>query len=74
MCVGLVPAVLQTVMSLSAICFVCAAEGSTPVEISAASFGSRTMIIPKRPLMTWFVEEWWCGWYQKIPGRSTLNS
>ena len=40
---------------------------------SAASFGSVTMIIPYSPLNTWLVEAWWCGWYQKIPGRLTLN-
>ena len=41
------------------------------------SFGSRTTIIPYSPLNTWFVFESpvgsWCGWYQKIPGRLTVN-
>ena len=40
------------------------AAGATPDACSAASFGSVTMIIPYRPLNTWFVDEWWCGWYQ----------
>src|SRR3954466_3866749 len=55
---------LHTVVSLRTTGCVSAAGGIRSDCWSAASFGSSTMIIPYRPLKTWFVEEWWCGWYQ----------
>src|SRR5436305_7076040 len=63
---------LQTVVSLKTTGSVSAADGST-VPWRDDSAGLLTMIIPYRPFMTWFVDEWWCGWYQKIPGRGPVN-
>jgi hypothetical protein len=55
---------LHTVTSLSTTGCVSAFGGIVIDCWSAASLGSSTMIIPYSPRNTWFVEEWWCGWYQ----------
>ena len=44
--VSFMPGFLQTVVSLSTICFVCDGPGSVPELISACSFGSVTTIRP----------------------------